>query len=223
LKSAISARFAATCLTTLIASCAQDSGGKRTQQASDKAPVEDSKFSDIAESEFAGAATSTRRVMTPLVHTGLLNHERQTYDYRPGFEPNPISFDRFNRPYMIRSDGKLQKMSSSGRWSTVDIPSQVRAGLLSQGLTWPESDSYNFTRQAQNTIVFDNSDNMYMLFDLSRNTMTRPGSTNNAARGLLLHSRDYGDTWTTYYLPDWTRGKGGRLEGLYSSVAPSPK
>ncbi len=150
--------------------------------------------------------------MTPLVHTGLLDHERHTYNYQPGFDPNPISFDRFNRPYTIRSDGRLQKMSSTGRWRTVDIASQVRTSLGDMGMTWAVDDPFNFTRQAQNTIVFDNSDNMYMLYDTSRNVFSRVGSTDNFARGLLLHSRDYGDTWTTHYIPEFTNGKGARLE-----------
>lgn len=209
-------RIMITSIAASMAACSQDTNNNNRQaiesaQVGSSNPTAEGDTSMVREAAFANQ-TESRRVMTPLVHSGLLDHERDTFNYKPGFDPNPISFDRYNRPYMIRSDGRLQKMSSTGRWRTVDVPSQVRAGLERQGLIWNADDEVNFSRQAQNTIVFDNSDNMYMLFDTSRNAIFRPGSTNSAARGLLLHSRDFGETWTVYYLPDFTSGKGARLE-----------
>jgi hypothetical protein len=187
-----SSRIIVALIAVSVAACSHDSNNKKkSQQASVTAPAAEGTpgteidTTKVGESAFGSAS---RRVMTPLVHTGLLDHERYTYNYQPGFDPNPISFDRFNRPYMIRSDGRLQKMSSTGRWRTVDIASQVRRSLGDLGMTWEVDDPFNFTRQAQNTIVFDNSDNMYMLYDTSRNVFSRVGSTDNFARGLLLHS-----------------------------------
>ena len=53
------------------------------------------------------STVSQRTIRTPIVHTELMQHERQHFAYAPSFDPNPVSFDRRNRPYMLRLDGTL--------------------------------------------------------------------------------------------------------------------
>jgi hypothetical protein len=79
------------------------------------------------------ASANDPKFAAPMIHTGLLKHEPQTLGYSPGFEANPVSFDKRNRAYMLTMDAKLQIIQDNGTWKIIDIAAQVKKSLLTKG------------------------------------------------------------------------------------------
>jgi hypothetical protein len=173
------------------------------------------KAADIA-SELSLADTIYSTSNNPIIHQSFFRHESDVYQYRPNFEPNPISFDLSNRPVMLTTDGKLQILNKNSEWLRINLIDQVRESLSSQGIVW--SGEFVWNHQAQNKVVFDADGHAYALLNCSK-----PGSLVKDGRdfssGLLLYSQDGGLHWTAYPLrldephpAAFTYGKGARLE-----------
>ena len=124
----------------------------------------------------------------PIIHQNNFRHERELFNYAPGFFPNVVSFDKQNRPY-LRSRGKhpyLQTIDSSGKWCKIDFCRAIKQ-------QYPDWNERIMTGPfAEERVTIDDTDKIYLLVDLR-------GS--NLRRTLLMTSLDSGKSWRFLKLP----------------------
>lgn len=128
-------------------------------------------------------------VYTPITHTSYFNFEYELFGYNPRFDPNVVTFDSFNRPYIMTgyrsgndamTEGKyIQTLDSQGRWIILDPTPYILAEYPQWDKVWGSWDEH---------VIFDDDDDAYILL--------RANSKN-----LLLYSRDYCRSWQVYELP----------------------
>jgi hypothetical protein len=157
-------------------------------------------------SEISGAAPS------PIVHTDSASapfmQEAQLFAYRPHFDPNPVTFDPANRPYIhtyarsassscpsapddVFDQSLLQIQDSTGAWVTIDLAAQARATLPPVGGTCWNGCFRDGRAYGNQRIVFDQSGAAYTYIN---------ATASNVPYGILLYSQDSGVTWTGYWL-----------------------
>lgn len=131
----------------------------------------------------------------PIKHEKFFRGERELFGYNPRFEPNVVTFDPDNRPY-IRSQGPMpgwtntvgvvQTLDADGRWLRLDFTPPIKE-------RYPEWDGCLFTGPfAEERIVFDSAGDAYMNVNCTRS---------NIKRNFLLYSKDRCRSWQLYELP----------------------
>ena len=128
-------------------------------------------------------------VVGPIYHESYYRGERELFGYAPRFEPNVVSFDAQNRPYMrtlgsggLTAYGTIQTLVG-GKWIALDFVSSIRAAL-------PDWEGpFRADCGSEQRIVFDTGGDAYMAVE-------------TPDYSLLLHSRDQCRTWSVYNLPD---------------------
>ncbi|MFN8388784.1 MAG: BNR-4 repeat-containing protein [Bdellovibrionota bacterium] len=148
--------------------------------------------------------------VAPLVHQPIYRHERLTEGYAPHFTASHIGFSAKNHVLALNENGFINKLDSSGSWRLINLKNQVRAGLLQQGVSW--DGTFDTSDFSDYRIVFDDSGDAYALFNTSSGTMTNIATGETFDAGVLVYSRDQGETWKPFILPTYKSKHYARLE-----------
>lgn len=129
-------------------------------------------------------------INTPIIHKPYYQGERQLFGYDPSFQPNTVSFDRSNRPY-IRTTGTsrpvIQMMCKCGTWVESNF-------LKALPLEFKNHEIMTGCHQEER-IVFGRDGDMYTIAHVIKPKYAF----------FLFHSSDRGVTWKSYQLPFHTR------------------
>ena len=141
----------------------------------------------------------TGPVLAPVRHEKYYRGERELFGYRPRFQPNVVSFDLENRPY-IRTTGPetvIRTLDRDGRWVSLDFKGAIRAKYPA----WDGKIATDFGRDQR--VVFDRDGDAYLV---------AATQVSSIGKDLLLHSRDRCRTWAVYEVPWYRREVFARLE-----------
>ena len=136
-------------------------------------------------------------------------HERDRFDWQPGFELNIPTFDSENRPY-VRTLGEpgvglpdLQVLGTDGRWHGRGF--EDGGALTALVREARGACGYQFRNEAGDVstkVVFDQHEDAYFVVEIA--LKRRAGGvcdTTSERQLVLLHSRDGARSWTPYLLP----------------------
>lgn len=134
-------------------------------------------------------------ITTPIIHKPIYQGERELLGYNPQFEPNTITFDKFNRPYIRTSYGTnpvfLGNMTTNksviqtlrnGKW--------VKLNFLASLPGYNDDTNVITSPFQEERVVFDRDDNIYTIAHVVK-----------PFRYCLFYSNNYGVTWKSYQLP----------------------
>ena len=130
-------------------------------------------------------------VLAPIRHEKYYRGERESFGYRPRFQPNVVTFDPENRPY-VRTwgpDPSIQTLDDEGRWIKLDFKAAIRQKYPD----WDGKIATDFGYDQR--VVFDHDGDAYLIAAMNLSSI---------GKALLLHSRDRGKTWAVYDVP-WYR------------------
>lgn len=129
-----------------------------------------------------------RAVKTPIKYKKYFQQERELFGYKPKFDPNPVSFDNNNLPYM-RTTGEnpqIQTLDSNGNWIKLNFINAIKK-------KFPQWDGKIKTGPfSDERIVFDKKGNAFMIVNTGRS---------NLKKSLLLFSTDKCRSWEVFKLP----------------------
>jgi len=148
-----------------------------------------------------------KAAVAPIVHKKYFQQERELFGYNPQYEPNIVTFDPDNVPYVRTPRGTVMTLTNDN-WIEYDFKTSVSNALSDWGgafFTGPFSSEH---------IVFDNDGDAYMTMKLD------PAKTNS--RAILLHSKDKCRSWTVYVLPYSHRGAGLEHQDMHNDIAHPP-
>ena len=163
--------------------------------------------------QYAGDSNNDKESSENVIDTPIklrnLEHERELFDWDPGFCLNVPSFDSRNRPF-IRS--RTSDLHTTGSVHTIDCRGVSGGSAIQQkktaGYAWISLDFIEavktyypaFKKTVRgggwlgSRVVFDMDNHAYTVLRIELND----GSEKN----VLIYSRDYCRTWTLYDLPE---------------------
>lgn len=133
---------------------------------------------------------SDSNINTPFYHQPYYRGERQLFGYNPSFQPNTVTFDKFNRPYILTTDTYESKSVPpviqtirNREWVELDYLKALPSEFAN-----PQIKTGSFEEER---VVFDRDDDIYILTHVIKPRYTF----------FLFHSSDYGLSWKAYELP----------------------
>ncbi|MFH1970274.1 MAG: hypothetical protein ABIJ53_08160, partial [Verrucomicrobiota bacterium] len=131
-----------------------------------------------------------RPAYAPIEHRKYFQDERYQFGYNPQYEPNIVTFDNLNVPYIRTPQGEVMTLANE-RWVRFDFTRFVSNAIPDWDGTFSTGP---FTSEH---VVFDKDGDAYMVLRLEHRGKN--------PRSVLLHSSDKCRSWTVYELPDSRR------------------
>ena len=133
-------------------------------------------------------------VYTPITYAPYFKAERALFDYYPRFQPGYVSFSPQGNAWLQYGSYIIQTCDPGGQWTYVDLMPFIEDYAVNT-LGFSTFHVNNLGQANEAAVRFANDGDAYVFCAIE-------GDGSAAKRtGLLLHSRDDLQTWTTYQLP----------------------